>query len=228
MTPSGSTEVAAGAWLHNPVTGELARVNVGPVESGGRRIETDLWLQPGAAVAGAHVHDHLVERFEVRGTRRLHALWRRADGRPGRGVLSVEPGVVHDWWNAGEDVAHVRVGVEARAPAPGHPAARFASMIEALWSLGALGEVNARGMPDLLWLAAIAREYRDVIRFARPPGLVQAPLFGPLAAIARRAGRDPLRADLHGSAAPCVIPEPDERRFCELLVGPARGDGSLR
>ena len=59
------SEVGAGAWFHNPATGELARTNVGPAETAGRRIETDLWLQPGAAVAGAHVHDHVVERFEV-------------------------------------------------------------------------------------------------------------------------------------------------------------------
>ena len=73
-------------------------------------------------------------------------------------------------------------------------------MIEALWSLGALGRVNAQGVPDPLWLAAIAREYRDVIRFVKPPAAVQAALFGPLAAIARRTGRDPL------------APEPPRRR----------------
>ena len=64
-TQSPATEGTTRAWLRNPATGEVARVNVAPFQTGGRRIEVDLWLQPGAAVAGAHVHDHLVERFEV-------------------------------------------------------------------------------------------------------------------------------------------------------------------
>jgi mannose-6-phosphate isomerase-like protein (cupin superfamily) len=202
-------ELAVGAWLQNPVTGELARMNVGPADTGGRRVEADLWLQPGAAVAGAHVHEHFIERFEVLegevgfqvgGVERL--------ARSGDAPIEVPVGAVHDWWNAGAGVAHVRVEVEADPGAAGRPAARFVSMIEAMWSLGALGRVNAEGMPDLLWLAAIAREYRDVIRFVRPPAIVQAALFGPLAALARRIGRDPLAPELHGPAAACAIPAP--------------------
>ena len=109
-------------------------------------------------------------------------------------------------------VAHVRVEVAAAPAAPGRPGDRFASMIEVLWSLGALGRVNAKGMPDALWLAAIAREYRDVIRFVKPPAAVQPALFGPLAALARRTGRVPLAEQLHGPEAPCCIPEPGRGR----------------
>ena len=95
-------------------------------------------------------------------------------------------------------------------------------MIEAMWSLGALDRVNARGMPGPLWLAAIAREYRDVIRFVKPPAAVQAALFGPLAAIARRTGRDPLAPRLHGPAAACAIPDPGEDGLAALLARPVR------
>lgn len=45
-----------------------------------------------------------------------------------------------------------------------------------------------------MWLAAIAREYRDAIRFTKPPATLQAAIFEPLAAIARRTGRDPDRS----------------------------------
>ena len=109
---------------------------------------------------------------------------RGPSGSPARATRPVEVpvGVVHDWWNAGATIAHVRVEVEADPAAEGRPAARFVSMIEAAWSLGALGHVNAKGMPSPLWLAAVAREYSDVIRFVRPPAFVQAALFGPLAA----------------------------------------------
>lgn len=217
-TPDAA-EVSAGAWFLNPVTGELARVAVGPRETSGRRIEADLWLQPGAAVAGAHVHQHLVERFEPL----AGAVGFQVDGvehalRPGDGAIEVPAGTVHDWWNAGDGVAHVRVEVEAPADAPGRPAARFVAMIEAMWSLAALGRVDAKGMPGPLWLAAVAREYRDVIRFARPPAVVQAALFGPLAALARRTGRDPRAAELHGPAAACAVPAPSDDRFRELAA----------
>src|SRR5262249_54967408 len=86
------------------------------------------------------------------------------------------------------------------------------------WSLGALGRVNAEGVPDPLWLAAIAREYRDAIRFAKPPAFVQAALFAPLAAVARRTGRDPLAAELHGPAGACAIDDPGEDGLATLLA----------
>lgn len=216
-------------WLHNPVTGELARVNVDPAETDGRRLEVDLWLQPGAAVAGAHVHDTLIERFEVMAGE--VAFRRGADTRaahPGEATIEVPAGTVHDWWNAGEGVAQVRVEVAATPASPGRPGDRFASMIEALWSLGALGRVNAKGMPDPLWLAAIAREYRDVIRFVRPPAAVQAALFGPLAALARRTGRDPLAGELHAPEAACDIPDPGQEGLAALLARPVGARAARR
>jgi mannose-6-phosphate isomerase-like protein (cupin superfamily) len=112
--PSTPAEVAVGAWLHNPVTGELARVSVSPAETDGRRIEVDLWLQPGAAVARAHVHEHFIERFEVvAGEVGLQVGSRESVARPGDGIVEVPAGAVHDWWNAGDGVAHVRVEVAA-------------------------------------------------------------------------------------------------------------------
>ncbi|HEY6780106.1 MAG TPA: cupin domain-containing protein [Thermoleophilaceae bacterium] len=217
--PSQAAEPAAGAWLHNPATGEIA--HLASADADGRRIEVDLWLQPGAAVARAHIHDHFVERFHVsKGEVGFQIAGDERVARTGDGVAEVPAGTVHDWWNAGDDVARVRVEVAATQAAPGRPAARFVSMIEALWSLGALGRVNAQGVPDPLWLAAIAREYRDAIRFTKPPAIVQAALFGPLAAIAHRTGRDPLAPRLHGPSGACAIPDPDEDGLAALLARP--------
>lgn len=215
--PSPVADLTAGRWLHNPATGEIAHVL--SVDTDGRRIEVDLWLQPGAAVAGAHVHDHFVERFEVReGEVGFQVDKTERVARASDGTLEVPTGTAHDWWNAGDGVARVRVEVEAAQGAPGQPAARFASMIEALWSLGALGRVNAKGLPDPLWLAAIAREYSDAIRFVKPPAIVQTVLFGPLAAIARRTDRDPLAPELHGPEGACAIPDPGEEGLAQLLA----------
>lgn len=227
MTTGPSEPAPVGAWLHNPATGEIAHLV--SADSGGRRIEVDLWLQPGAALARAHIHDHFVERFLVRGGK----VGFQVDGsertaHAGDRVVEVPAGTAHDWWNAGDGVAHVRVEVGATQGAPGQPAARFMSMIEALWSLGALGRVNGQGVPDALWLAAIAREYRDAIRFIKPPAAVQAALFGPLAAIAHRTGRDPLAAELHGPAGACAIADPGEEGLAALLAQPVRASAARR
>jgi mannose-6-phosphate isomerase-like protein (cupin superfamily) len=195
------------SWGHNPVTGELAHVLTRP--EGGRSLEVDLWLQPGAAVAGAHVHPSLVERFEVlEGDVTFLVGDRERPLRPGDGAAEVAVGIVHDWWNSGVGIARVRVEIEATPQAPAGTADRFVAMIEAVWSLGALGKVNGKGMPDPLWLAAIAHEYRDVIRFVSPPAAVQTALFPALAALAGRFGRDPADPSLHGPGAPIWIEDP--------------------
>lgn len=221
-TPSPTVELVAGRWLHNPATGEIAHLLA--ADEDGRRIEVELWLQPGAAVAGAHIHDHFIERFQVREGEVGFQIGgsERAAGASD-GLLEVPAGTAHEWWNAGDGIALVHVEVAAAEGAPGQPAARFASMIEALWSLGALGRVNAKGLPDPLWLAAIAREYSDAIRFVKPPAFVQTLLFGPLAAIARRTGRDPLAPELHGPEGACAIPDPGDDGLAQLL---ARGVGT--
>jgi hypothetical protein len=204
---------------------------VSTADSGGRRFEADLWLQPGAAVVGEHVHPHVAESFEVlQGRVGFSVGGVRRESVPGEGAIEVAAGVAHDWWNAGDGIAQVRGVVEATPTAPGRPADRFVSMIETLWSLGALGRVNAKGLPDPLWLAAIAHEYRDVLVFTKPPAAVQRAIFGPLAAIARRRGRDPRQPSLHGPGAPCAVGRLTGDAAAQLLAVPvgtraARGHG---
>src|SRR6185437_8747323 len=96
------------------------------------------------------------------------------------GEIHVPAGVRHDWWNAGDEEALVRVDIR--------PAARFEAMILNLFGLAQDGKTNARGLPSLLQLALLAREFRDVIRFTRPPQVVQAVVFGMLAPLARLLG----------------------------------------
>ena len=188
----------AGEWFENTVTGERARLDVSPDDTGGRRLQAQLWVQPKGAVMAAHVHDHLHERFTVLDGGLAVVL----DGRPsvaGPGdVVDVPPGTPHDWSNQGSQVASVRVEIEGAAPM----ASRFAEAIEVGFGLANTGRTDDTGRPTLLWLAAMAREYRDVLRLTSPPAGVQAAVLGPLAVIARLAGRDP-RADwLHGPGSP--------------------------
>lgn len=192
----------SGLWSHNVETGEIARLVVTPEDGQGDLLEAELWLMPGAAVVGEHVHDTIAERFEVVEGRvgfRIDGVER--EGGPGT-VVEVPPGVAHDWWNAGGGKAFVRVRVE--------PATRFIDAIEALFSLANTGRTGRGGRPGPLWGAAVAHEYRDVLHFTRPPLWLQRLLIPPLAALARRLGRDPRDPSLHGPDCPARLFDPPQ------------------
>ena len=165
----------------NPVTGERAVVRESD-EAAGRAL-VDLYVSPGGAVAAEHIHDNLIERFEVVEGR----VGFKIDGReqiaePGT-KSEVAAGVPHDWWNAGDTVAHVVVELEGPA------ALRFEQMLVTVFGLAHDGKVDAKGMPDPLQLALIAREFDDVIRFTKPPRAVQKVVFGVLAPLGRALGK---------------------------------------
>jgi hypothetical protein len=50
------------------------------------------------------------------------------------------------------------------------------------------GKTNTKGMPGLLQLALLAREFEDVVQFTRPLRAIQRLLSGRLALLARIAG----------------------------------------
>ena len=172
--------IEPGEVWENPVTLERAVIVELPWLNDEGRVVADLTALPGARVAGEHLHPALHERFSVRSGE----LTMLRDGQ--RSVLRageeahIEPGVWHDWWNAGDVDAIVRVEIT--------PGERFAHMIETLFGLAREGHVNKRGMPDPLQLALFATEFSDVAVFRKPPAAVQRVLFGALAPIARRRG----------------------------------------
>lgn len=170
----------AGDVVENPVTGERALVRVGTEETGGESLVVELFVRPGDAVAGEHVHPVIEETFTVVSGR----VGFRLDGReaiagPGE-RLHVPPGVAHDWWNAGVEEAHVVVEVS--------PAARFEEAILNSFGLAQDGKTNATGMPRFLQLVLFAREFEDMLYFTRPPRILQKVVFGLLAPIARLRG----------------------------------------
>jgi quercetin dioxygenase-like cupin family protein len=193
----------AGEIYENRVQGDRAIVREGSEDTGGERLVVDLYIRPGGAVAGKHVHSYITERFEVlTGTVRFHLDGRDEIAAPGRQV-EVPPGVVHDWWNVGRDEAHVLVDIR--------PAERFELMIEDLYGLANDGKSNARGVPRLLPLALFAREFRREGEFIRPPLIVQRLLFTALAPLARARGYKAINPEYLGrtgkAAAPPVLEE---------------------
>lgn len=170
----------AGDVFENPVTGERAVTVVGTEETNGERAVVDLFVRPRGAVVGEHVHPSMEESFTVvRGRVGFRLGERRETAEPGV-TLHVPAGVVHDWWNAGDEEAEVRVEVR--------PAARFEEMILTLFGLAQDGKTDAKGMPKLLQLAVLAREFEDVVVFTKPPRILQAILFAVLAPLGHRLG----------------------------------------
>jgi quercetin dioxygenase-like cupin family protein len=170
----------AGDVYENRVQGDRAVLREGSEDTGGERLVADLYIRPGGAVAAKHVHDYITERFEViAGTVRFHLDGEERIAGPGERV-EVPPGAVHDWWNVGEEEAHVLVEIS--------PAERFELMIQNLYGLANDGKTNERGVPKLLPLSLFAREFRPEVEFVSPPPLLQRVLFAVLAPIARARG----------------------------------------
>jgi quercetin dioxygenase-like cupin family protein len=170
----------AGEIYENRVQGDRFVVREGSEDTGGERLAGDLYIRPGGAIAGKHIHAYITETFEVvSGAVRFHLDGHDELAAPGDRV-EVPPGVVHHWWNVGEDEAHVRVDIR--------PAERFELMVQNLYGLANDGKANAKGVPRLLPLALFAGEFRREGAFVRPPRIVQRVLFGALAPVARARG----------------------------------------
>lgn len=170
----------AGDVIEHPVTGERVVWHSVAADTGGDRLELELFAQPGGFVAAAHVHPNQEERFEVVAGKLAMVV----DGEertlgPGD-VAVVPPGRPHAWWNAGP--VEVRIKGEIR------PALRTEHFFETFFGLGRDGKTNRRGLPNPLQLAVLMREYEDEMRLAKPAFVIQRMLFAPLAVIGKAFG----------------------------------------
>lgn len=155
-------------------------------------------------MSGEHLHPSIEERFTVARGRVGFRVGGRASVAPVGKTPRVPPGVTHDWWNAGEEEAHVVV--ELRAPAAA--LARFELVVSTLFGLARDGKTDATGRPNLLQAALFAREFDDVIRFVRPPRAAQKVLFGVLAPAARMLGYRAIYPEYGPSGSVEVEPRP--------------------
>jgi quercetin dioxygenase-like cupin family protein len=178
--PPDLTPIRIGEIWENPVTKEQATIlELAYTNPDGRSV-AELTALVGARVIGEHRHPGIVERFTVlEGELTLKRNGKTSVLRAGEEAV-IEPNVWHDWWNAGEVDARVRVEVT--------PGERFAHMIETLFGLARLGYTNDAGMPGLLQLAVFSLEFNDVMVLRSPPLAVQRALFGAIAPFARWRG----------------------------------------
>jgi mannose-6-phosphate isomerase-like protein (cupin superfamily) len=171
----------AGQTLENPVTGERITFRKTAADTNGEYVEIDLVLAPDGAVPGTHVHPKQVEVFHVMAGRMKFRLgMRKVYAGPGETVV-VPKGAVHNFANAGDEPAHVRVTME--------PALKMEEMFETTVGLAKAGRVNKRGMPKPLDLALFVDRFGDEVRAPFPPYAIVNAMMAPLRRVAVRRGR---------------------------------------
>ena len=171
-----------GQHLENPVTGEKLTFVETSGSTNGERVVVDLELAAGGKVPGVHIHPKQEEKFEVlQGTMKFRYGMKKIVAKAGETVV-VPAGKVHDFANAGAVPAHVRVTIS--------PALKMEEMFEANVSLAEEGKVMKSGMPKPMELSLFVREFKDEVRAPFPPLFVVRAVTAPLAAIAKRRGRN--------------------------------------
>ena len=154
-----------GDTLVNSATGEELTFLQTAASTNGEYVEVVCVVQPGGAVAAAHVHPKQSETFTaIEGTLSLRVGRERMQLERGESAV-VEAGTAHKFWNDGDEP--VMFHCEIR------PALQFESLIETMFGLARDGKTNSKGMPNPVRMAMIARAHRDVIRVAGVPAWMQ-------------------------------------------------------
>jgi quercetin dioxygenase-like cupin family protein len=198
-----------GELYENPVTGERGVVRVPPRRSNGHLLVVDLYVRPGGAVAGEHIHPSTTETFTVvRGELAVRHDGRELRAGPGT-RLRVPPGVVHDFWNDGAEEARVVVEVQ--------PGERFVQLIRQLFLLAQDGRTDRRGRPGRLRAAVLGWEFADTIRLTTLPRPLQRLLVAGLYPLARATGHRGLDPAYLRRELPTVDLEPLPAEIAALI-----------
>ena len=170
-----------GQALENPASGERITFRQTAAETNGELVAVDLELPQDARVPGGlHSHPLQQERFEVvKGTMRFSLGGERIVAGPGT-VVVVPPGIPHDFANAGDEDALVRVEIR--------PALKIEQLFETAVALAEAGRTMMKGIPKPLDLALFTREFEQEVHAAFPPLWLQRLALAPLAWLAKHRG----------------------------------------
>ena len=169
---------SAGDVIEDPVTGQRIAFEATARETGGELVRLRASGEPRGFFAQEHIHPRQSERHEVISGQLGLSVAGRERLLGSGDVVDVPAGTPHRLVNRGPMEARFEV----------RPALRQEVLVETLTGLARDGKVSSRGLPKLLQLTVIAREFEEEGYGTRPPLAVQRALFGPLAAIGRRRG----------------------------------------
>lgn len=170
-----------GDMIEHPVTGEKIIFRKTAKDTGGELLQAELIVKPHGFVAAAHIHPLQEERFEMlAGKVKLRMNGIDSEIQTGESAI-IPPRTSHIWWNDGDQEAHVLVDIR--------PALRTEEFFETFFGLAQSGKVDEKtGLPNLLILALMMREFENEICLAKPPIAVQRILFGVLGLLGRLRG----------------------------------------
>ena len=149
-------------------------------ETNGELLEMEMVYNPNSSKPPSHYHPNQEELFEILS-----------------GTIFTEIGGQTRSFEAGESFT-VPMGthhwMHNTSPEPGkviwqvRPALETETLFETLWGLGIDGKTKDNGVPNLLQIAVIFREYEREFRLSKPPYRLQKILFAILAPIGRLLG----------------------------------------
>jgi len=169
-----------GQVIRNPATGETVTFLTTTADSNGALLGIEMVADPSGGGVSEHLHPKLTERHELL-QGRLHVRLRgeeRVLEAPAE--IEIPPLTPHSLRYGGDRPIRTIVSYT--------PAGGFESFLETVYALATDGKTNAKGMPNLLQSAVIAREHLDDYALPKLPLWLQKALFGVLAPVGRLAG----------------------------------------
>lgn len=166
--------------IENPVSGQRLIFRKTAQDTGGEMLEVEsIYTKPSPSRPPVHYHPRQEERFEVL-SGELHTLISGEERTFTEGeILVIPPRIPHSMW---AQEGGTRVNWRTC------PALKTKAFFETVWGLAKDGKVDDEGVPNLLRVALIAREYEEEYRLVNPPRAVQRVLFGALATVGRLLG----------------------------------------
>lgn len=160
--------------------GERLIIRKSERETNGKLLEMEAVYNANSPRPPLHYHPYQEEQFRVlQGTFRVK-VGETEDTYETGDEFTVPPNTPHWMHNVSDEEGRLRWQIR--------PAMKSQDFFATMWGLAADGKTNADGVPSLLQLAVILREYSDEFRASSPPFIVQRLLFAGLALIGRRRG----------------------------------------
>lgn len=163
-----------GSEISNPRTGQRTIFLQTAADTNGALLRIETFHPPHGVAEPEHVHPFQESRCEVlSGLLCFYINGKMRIVGPGEAV-DIPRNLPHYFLNDGDDEAH--------AIQEFHPALNIEDFFDTYFALARAGKLNEQGLPNLLQMAVLLREYDNVIRVLQPPRNVQRMLsmFAPL------------------------------------------------
>jgi quercetin dioxygenase-like cupin family protein len=169
-----------GDELFDPIRGQQLTFRETTQDSNGELLELEALYRPGSEIPPEHTHPQQEEYFEVL----AGSINTQIDGQEKKYETGehfrIPAGTAHQMWNGSS--------TETRLLWQTQPALHSEDFFEIMWGLAQAGKTNKAGLPNLLQLAVIMRQYRHEFRPSKPPLIVQNIVFALLAPLGKLCG----------------------------------------